>query len=169
MNYDGTTYSRGTVVSIYDTFHVICQDFPFKRNPKPKELPTRDWAGEDGLDVYVPSSIPMQSYDLEVTFLYKGTDGSIRADISNFIDFLYGKIKGKNSDSVQSGRLAIYDEYVGMGRKDVVVSEVSNDIFLLEESDVEALAKFKVKFTVYDPTTEVTPTRTGSVVTNLAF
>ena len=173
LSYDGTTYTKGSVVDLLKTYKIVCQDFPFKKNPKPKDLPTRDWAGEDGLDVYVPDVIPMKSYDIDVTFLYVGTKTDIRTDISNFIDFLYGRIKADNSDTVKSGRLAIYNEYVGMGRKDIVVSDIDNELLYCYDTDPDAVAKFKVKFTVYDPTTVVTPA-TGvyngeTVVTQLNF
>ena len=158
ISFDGLTYTQGSVVDLLSTFNVVCQEFPFKKNPKPKYLPTRDWAGEDGLDVYIPDTLPVKHYDVEVTFLYKGTDVAMRTDINNFIDFLYGRIKGNNSDTVKSGRLAIYNEHTGIGRKDIVVNEVENEIFYLTDSDPDAVAKFKIKFTVYDPTTEVTPT-----------
>jgi hypothetical protein len=173
LSYDGTDYTKGSVVDLLTAYKIICQDFPFKKNPKPKDLPTRDWAGEDGLDVYVPDKIPMKSYDIDVTFLYVGTEQSIRTDISNFLDFICGRIKADNSDTVKSGRLAIYNEYVGMGRKDVVVNEIDNEIYYVTDCDPDAVAKIKVKFTVYDPTTEVTATETtvGNVtsVSNLSF
>lgn len=158
ISFDGITYTKGTVVDLLKTFKIVSQDFPFKKNPKTKDLPTRDWAGEDGLDVYVPDKLPMEKYDIEVSFLYVGDEQHIRTDISDFIDFICGRIKGDDSDSVKSGRLAIYNEYVGMGRKDVVVSEIGDDIFYCSDADPDAVAKFNVKFTVYDPTTDVTPT-----------
>ena len=173
LSYNGTDYTKGSVVDLLAAYKIICQDFPFKKNPKPKDLPTRDWAGEDGLDVYVPDKIPMKSYDIDVTFLYVGTEQSIRTDISNFLDFICGRVKGDVSDEVKSGRLAIYNEYVGMGRKDVVVNEIDNEIYYVTDCDPDAVAKFKVKFTVYDPTTDVTASTTtvGTVTTvsNLAF
>ena len=158
LSFDGNTYSGGAVIDLLRTFNIICQEFPFKKNPKPKDLPTRDWAGSDGLDVYIPKTLPMKHYDVDVDFLYVGTEENIRTDISNFIDFIYGRKKGNENDTVKSGRLAIYNEHVGMGRKDVVVSDVDNEIFYCSDEDPDAVAKFKVRFTVYDPTTEVTPT-----------
>lgn len=183
LAFNGIGYDYGSVVDILETYKIVAQDFPFMKNPKPKELPTRDWAGEDGLDVYVPTHLPMKSYDIDVTFLYVRNisdvtgstivgesetarrDRLMREDIGNFIDFLYGRVKGDVSDSVQSGRLAIYNEYTGIGRKDIVVSEVDNELFECDDCDPDAIAKFKVKFTVYDPTTEVIPTMSGSSVT----
>lgn len=171
--FDGIDYTKGTLVDILKTFNIACQDFPFKKNPEAKELPTRDWAGKDGLDVYVPKRIPMKNYDIEVSFLYVGTEQTIRTDISNFIDFLYGRIPGAPTDEVISGRLAVYNEYVGMGRKDIVVSEVDNELFYVTDCDPDAVAMFKVKFTVYDPTTEVSTvssTHDGqTIVTQLIF
>ena len=157
ISYDGTTYKKGSVVDLLSAFKIVCQEFPFKKNPQPKDLPTRDWVGEDGLDVYIPDKLPMKNYDIEVSFLYKGTEETMRTDLNNFIDFLYGRKKGNNEDTVQSGRLAIYNEHIGMGRKDIVVSDVENEIFYLSDEDPDAFAKFKIKFMVYDPTTEVTP------------
>lgn len=157
IKFDGSTYSKGSVVDLLTKFKIVCQEFPFKKNPKPKDMPTRDWYDEDGLDVYVPETLPIEHYDIEVVFLYVGTEQTIRADLSNFIDFLYGRIKGAAGDSVQSGRLAVYNEYVGTGRKDVVVSEVENEVFYISDNDPDAVARFKVKFTVYDPTSLVTP------------
>lgn len=166
LSFDGLEYSKGVVVDLLATYKIICQEFPFIKNPKPKDLPTRDWAGDDGLDVYVPQSLPVKHYDIEVTFLYVGNENTIRADLTNFINYLYGR----NSGAVGS-RLAIYNEHTGIGRKDVVVSEINNELFYLTDSDPDAVAKFKVKFTVYDPTTIVLPSynqQTG-VVTDLSF
>lgn len=173
LKFDGTTYAKGSVVDLLDKFKIVAMDFPFKKNPKPKDLPTRDWAGEDGLDVYTPDVLPMQSYDIDVTFLYvrntadsqsvsgetkeQTRDRLMRQDINDFIDFIYGRKAGSDTENeVCSCRLAIWNDYVGMGRKDVVVSEVDNELFEADDCDPDAIAKFKVKFTVYDPTTEVT-------------
>lgn len=175
--YDGVAYTKGSVVDLYEAFHIACQQFPFKKNPEIKPLPTRDWAGSDGVDVYVPDVIPMKEYDMEVTFLYvrniddatggqsvsgetpmERRDRLMRSDIRNFIDYICGRIgSGAQGDSIESGRLAIYDEYTGMGRKDVVVQKVDNELFFSNGDDPDVVAKFKVKFMVYDPTTDVYP------------
>lgn len=170
LRFDGLNYTKGSVVDLLADYKIAVMEFPFKKNPKVKSLPSRDWAGTDGLDVYVPDNgLPVNSYDLEVTFIYVGTEQTIRGDLTNFIDFICGRKKGKSSDSVQSGRLAIYDEHVGMGRKDVVVSEVDNELFYCSEYDKDAVAKFKVKFTVYDPVTDVEESKTSGVVKNLIW
>lgn len=157
INYDGTGYTKGTMVDLEEKFNIVCQEFPFKINPTPKDLPTRNWMDEDGLDVYIPEKLPIKEYDIDVTFLYVGEEEYIRSDLSAFIDFLYGRIPGNNNDTVKTARLAIYNEYVQLGRKDVVISEISNELFYVSGNDPDAVAKFNVKFMVYDPVTNVTP------------
>lgn len=168
---NGTTYSKGSVVNLLTKFNIACQDFPFKKYPKIKDLAANDWYDEDGLDVYIPDSVKVSHYDLDVTFLCKGiqtqvgstiktAEQNLRDNVSGFIDFLRGRAKGANADTVQSSRLSIYNEYVGMGRKDVVATEIDNKMFYIMDSAIDALAQFTVKFTVYDPTTEVTPIKT---------
>ena len=169
LNFDGKTYKKGAVVDLLSAFKIAVKEFPFKKNPEAKDLAARDWPGEDGRDVYIPDVIPMKNYDIEVEFLYKGTEQSISDDISNFIDFIYGH----NTNAV-GGRLAIYDEYTKMGRKDIHVLSVDNDVYVYGDSDPDAVASFKVKFGVEDPTTDVTPkfsTIAGSqqVVSDLIF
>jgi len=162
IKYNGTGYSYGTLVDILSSFDVICKDFPYKKNPETKDFPTRDWAGTDGLDVYIPEgNLPIKSYDLEATFMYKGTHANMRSKINDFLDFICGRKKGANGDTIQSGRLAIYNEYMQMGRKDVAVKSVNNEVFFDNGDDPDAVATFKVKFSVYDPTTDVTINTSG--------
>ena len=146
-------YTKGDVVDLLETFKIGCENFPYKNYPEAKDLPTHDWPGEDGIDVFVPDTIPMKDYELEVTFIYSGTEQDMRTDIDNFVKFLYGR----NSGAV-GARLAIFDEHVGLGRKDVRVKKVGNDFFYDEDWDDDKLAGFKVTFHVDDPTTEVVPT-----------
>lgn len=168
--FDGETYTKGNVVDLFARFNVVCQDFPYKRNPKSKDLPARDWAGEDGLDVYIPvGGLPAKSYDIDVTFLYKGNESTMRDDLIAFISFITGNSKGSGRDAVQSGRLAIYDEHVQMGRKDVVVNEIDNELYYRSIYDNDKVAQFKVKFTVYDPTTEVSVRLSNGTVASLVW
>lgn len=173
LKYNGTTYTSGSVVDLLDKFNIICQDFPFKKFPETKDLPERDWPDEDGADVYIPDTIPMKAYTMDVDFLYVGTHQNIMTDISDFIGFLCGRVKGSSGDSVQSGRLAIYNEHTGIGRKDVYVTKVDNELFYDSDADPDAVAKFKVTFKVCDPVTDVSPTTSTSngqtIVTGLSF
>lgn len=159
--YDGSSYTKGSVVDILDTYNIGCIDFPFNMAPKTQKLPEREWPGEDGKDIFIrDGGLPLEDYDIDVEFCYKGTVDKIGTDISSFLDY----IRGRNAGAV-GGRLVIYDEHAGFGRKDVVVDEVDPQMYSADASDPDALFDFKVKFHVYDPSTGVTPTRnsTGKV------
>ena len=41
LSYDGTDYTKGSIVDLLTAYKIICQDFPFKKNPKPKDLTHR--------------------------------------------------------------------------------------------------------------------------------
>ena len=76
LHFDGENYTKSEVIDLMEKWGIYC-DVPFKLFPEAKELPYRDWAGEDGRDVYVPKKIPLAAYELEVEVTYKGEDGKM--------------------------------------------------------------------------------------------
>lgn len=154
QTYNGTTYTNvGNVVDTMSSFNVVCKEFPFKVLPEAKEPPKRDWADEDGEDVFFSAgAIKAKAYDVEATFLYAGTKAQMPTDLKNFIKF----INGRNTGGSQC--LKIYDEYTKTGRQGVYVQQVSDDLYYFNDSSVDAIAMFKVKFRVTDPVTDVTLT-----------
>lgn len=165
--FDGSTYTKGPVIDTLADYNIGCIEFPFKTAPKSQALPERVWPGKDGKDVYVPEGgIPLEDYDIEVEFVYKGTFEKISSDMQGFINF----IRGRNSGAT-GGRLCVYDEHVGFGRKDVTVTDVDPQTYEADDSDPDALFDFKVTFHVCDPATDVTLTKdaTTKKVTDLTF
>ncbi len=152
QTYNGTTYTNvGNVVDTLASFNCACKEFPFKFLPETKELPKRDWYDEHGEDVYMPTDgLKFKAYDLEVKFLYVGTEQSMTTDLKNFINF----ICGRNANGAPM--LAIYDEYTKMGRRGIYVLTVDNELYFYNDSSIDAIAEFKVKFRVTDPVTDVT-------------
>lgn len=157
QSYDGSTYSNiGSMVDTQARFRIACQEFPFKDLPDIKELPKRDWHDENGDDVYIPTDgFKFKAYDVDATFIYVGTESSIRSDIKNFIDFLYGRIDSSGNSRSGGVVLAIYDEYTQTGRRGVIVNSVDNTLYWNVDYDPDAIATFKVKFHVADPVTRL--------------
>lgn len=151
LKYDGVEYTKGLLKETLHDFKIACRSFPFKVYSESKPLAGRDWLDEDGRDVYVPDKVPMKEYDIDVEFIFNGSDEQMRANLVSFMKFLYGR----NENG--SGRLAIYDDFTETGRKDVRVKSVDDDIFEREDGGNEAVFTFKVKFEVNDPVTEVGP------------
>lgn len=148
---NGANYVNvGNVVDTYAAFKVVCQEFPFKVLPKTRDLAKRTWNDEHGDDEYVsPEGLFFDAYDIEVKFLYAGAEQDLPSDVTNFINF----ICGRNENGAPL--LAIYDEYTLIGRRDVRVQEVENELYFYNEYEIDAIASFKVKFKVNDPVTNV--------------
>lgn len=164
LSFNGTTYTKGSVVDLLETYNIGCENFPFKVMPEAKELPKRDFPDENGVEVFAPTQMPLKDYEIDVIFIYKGNESSMRSDVQNFLNFLYGR----NNGAVGS-TFAIYDEHVKIGRKDVRVKRVGNEFFYNEDYDDEKQAGFKVTFNVDDPATDVVPQYSGSTLVALNF
>ena len=151
QKFDGSAYINvGSVIDTQKEYHVVCQEFPFKMMPETKELAKREWYDEHGDDVFIPSDgLKFKAYDLEVKFIYVGTEDTMQGNIGNFIRFLYGLNYGG------SPLLAVYDEYTKTGRRGIYVEGVDNDLFAYDDANVHVVAVFKVKFRVTDPVTEI--------------
>lgn len=144
LSYDGETYTKGEFRDLLKDFGCGVSSFPFKPFSEAKDAITRDWVDEHGTDVYIPKDGQfLKSYELDVELIFKGTENNIRTNIMNFLKFIYGK------------RLAIYDEFVGFGRKDVRAKSHDNNLLFIAGDNADSVATFKVKFEVNDPVTEV--------------
>lgn len=144
------TVNDSEVIDTQVTYKVACQEFPFKHLPESKELAKRDWNDEDGDDVYIPTDgLKFKAYDMEVKFIYVGTEESMSNDIRGFINFLYGR----NLNGFPL--LKIYDEYTKAGRRGVYVLSVDDEMLAYDDVNDNVIGVFKVKFRVTEPTREV--------------
>lgn len=163
--YDGENYTKSSPIDTYEDFRVMCSAVPFKLLTDAKDVVTKDWKGEHGLEVYIPSSARIKDYDLEVTFLYCGEHEDMRDDIQGFLKFLYGL-----NDGAISARLAMYDEETRTGRKDIRLVNVKYNTWWDEpDLDDEAIAEFVCQFHVYDPVTDVSPVIYINTITDLTW
>ena len=135
------------VVDTLDSWGIVCKDFPFKMYGEAKELPSNDWKDEDGEDEYVPSVLPIASYEMEVEFAYKGDANSANVKIRSFLDYLTGRDGG-------GAEMMVYDTYTMIGRQHVRLVSVSDDVFYRQESDGDVVV-FAVTFKVNDPMTDI--------------
>lgn len=172
LKFNGQTYIKGEVVDTYVSFGAVCKDFSEQQMVEPKAPFTRDWPGEDGLEVYIPQVTSMKEFDVEAEFIIVGdpslNDEAATADAQDrrkaFIRFLYGRNSG-----AAGGRLAIYDEHSGLGYKDVLVKKVSPDTSERQQGGNEAIYVLKVTFTIYDPVTEVYPSFSNGEIAELSW
>lgn len=145
-----TVVDNSAVVDTQAAYQVVCQECPFKMLPESKELPKRDWYDEDGDDVYIPTDgLKFKAYDMDVKFIYVGTEDTMSENISGFVNFLYGR----NNNG--SPLLKVYDEYTKTGRRGVYVTNVDNELLAYDDVNEHVIGMFKVKFRVTDPVSEV--------------
>ena len=176
-SFDGLTYTKGTPIDTLASYNVVCKEFPFKLYPETKDVVTNNWRGSHGLDVYIPAENKIKDYDIDVQFLYLGTHAQMRTQIEQFFKFLHGLagpvVISGNSTTVTppaGARLAIYDEYTQIGRKDVRVASIEpGGWWDMPDFDTDAIADFKVRFHVYDPVTDVTPVLSSNKINNMTW
>lgn len=151
QSYNGTSYTDvSSVIDIYGTYGIVCQEFPFKYLPETKELAKRDWPDESGEDTFFPTDgLKFNAYDLEAKFIYSGDQKTMQSKILSFIKF----ITCKDKDGAQC--ISVYDEYTGMGSRGVYVKEIPNELYDYSDISLNAIAVFKVKFRITDPITRV--------------
>ena len=140
--------SDALVVDTLDNWGIVCKEFPFKLYGEAKELPSHDWKDEDGDDEYIPSKLPIASYEVEVEFAYKGVMDSANANIKGFLDYLTGR-DGSGAE------LMVYDTYTKIGRQNVRFVSVGDDVFYRQEEGGDVVV-FSVTFKVNDPVTDIT-------------
>lgn len=158
QTFNGTAYTDvGSVVDTQATFKVVCKDMPFKVLPETKDVPKRDWYDEHGDDVYIPTDgLKFKAFDIEVKFLYVGTESAMSEDLKSFISFVNGRTNiPVQQNPTRNVMLKMFDEYTQTGRRGVYVLEVSDELFFYSDVNIEAIAEFKVKFRVTDPVYEV--------------
>ena len=158
----------GILVDTQALFRVVCQECPFLHMPNVKDLAKRDWHDENGDDVYFPTDgLKYEAYDMKVKFLYVGSQGYMRSDLRNFIDFIHGRFAFNSEGARISGSpvLAIYDDYTKTGRRNVYVNDVDNDFYSYDNINSHVIGSFSVKFRVNDPVTNMTyNSNTGKLV-----
>ena len=145
----------GSVVVVFDSFGMACQELPYKLFPETKELAKQNQSQEHGESVHIPDGgIKFKAYDLEAVFLYSGDEASVMSsDLRRFTEFLYSRNAGG------SPLLSVYDEYTKIGLSGLYVLSVDNDLFFHDDHNENTISRIKVKFRVTDPTNVISSLR----------
>jgi len=71
----------GLAVDIESTFNIRVTSVRGLNPASPKELFTRDWAGEDGIDVYLPATRKKKATEVTMTCFAEKTDTKTAIDL----------------------------------------------------------------------------------------
>ncbi len=132
--------------SSLDDFGFVVCDIPWP-DVETKKLKSRDWPGEDGEDVYIPSVLNVAAYDIEITLIYKGDRCSCKRNYSALRDYLLGRDGG-------GAALIIYDPYNGFGRQGVYLLKITNPQYF--HDNINDILEVTLTLRVTDPLTDIT-------------
>lgn len=137
----------GEIVSTLKAFGMATGEIPWPAGVSVKDLGAVDCPGEDGERTFFPATLPLEAYDLEFEFKYRGELGSLYPQYKKMRDCLIGR-DGNGSE------LRIYSPYCGIGRQKVSLRSMEPGRFV--KDNLGEYFSFKVKFRVADPVTDVT-------------
>lgn len=109
-----------------------------------RDFTSREWADEDGEDVYIPASPKLSAYDAEWKFCYKGNSQTAYSKLVEMRDYL------------SSGLLSIYDPYISRGFAGAYIKEFGNPEYWRQNG--QDILKFSIKFRITKPKTKITAT-----------
>lgn len=138
------------VFDTMETWNIGCLEIPFIPIGKAKELPVTEWSDEDGDDEYIPDTIPIEAYEIEISLACVCNAGEAYSKIMSFFNYITGR-----DEANPGGELIIYDTNTGIGRKGVRYSEYGDDAYKMNQGGQDTIL-FTVKFKVNDPVTQMT-------------
>ena len=135
--------SGASVVETIEDFGLYCVDIPFKPAGDVKDIVSRDWKDENGVDEYIPADgLKMSAYDIDVKFGYKGDKFGANKAINSLLSYL------------ATGYVSIYDTYTGIGRQKVRLVKLNDNADIVRDDDGDILI-FSVTLKVCDPITNI--------------
>lgn len=133
---EGTTIRK----DLYSDFGIKTTSAPLFVPGDTKELPSRDWPEEDGVDVYVPNIIPLKSYIVDISVVYNGGQGTFQSKLDSLASYLL----------TGGSELNIYSPYSATSCKGAHFVGFS-DFSFTSDSATGDIAEFKIKFKVAKP------------------
>lgn len=135
------------IIDTIDSFGLYCVEIPFKIAEGVKDIVSRDWHDEDGLDEYIPKNgFRYSTYDMDVKFGFKGDKFAANAAIKGLMEYL------------RSGYIKLYCNYTRIGRQHVRLNKLNDDAELVRDGDGDILI-FSVSLRVCDPVTDIELTK----------
>lgn len=117
------------------TYGVTLRSIPFKPFPEIKDLPKRDWADQQGDDVYIPANPVFKAYDTTIDLVYSGGLKTAKNMIYSLLQY------------IQGGEFNIWDQWKAVGLR-AYYKSYNDEAFY---RTVEDTVTFKVELGVANP------------------
>lgn len=137
------------VKNSYEDFKSVCIEAPFVLDGGAKKLVSRDWADEDGEDVYFPTELPLNAYDVSYKMCFVGENHEAKV----YMDLLRNYLTGKSDSCCE---MSIWNAHTEIGRKGVYFQSMS-DGTLYRDGEGKEVLTFTIKLRVTDPVSNVIP------------
>lgn len=131
---------------LYIDFGVKTTGVPLFLPLETKEFPSRNWADEDGEDVYFPNTIKLQAYDVEISMVYRGETGTFQSKQDSLFKYM----------TTNGSEIYIYSPYSNTGCKGAYFKGFS-DFDFISDSNLGDIAEFKMKFRITKPEEKFIP------------
>ena len=128
-------------------WNIWIKSVPFKVFPDMKDIPSRDWVDESGIDEFLPNTPFYKAYEIDCQFVYIGAYESANTQIKSFLKYL-----------AEGGFFKFYDTYTKIGRTNIRYVSNDEDIFYRREGN-DDIVQFKVTLKVNNPITDITLTK----------
>ena len=128
-------------------WNIWIKSVPFKVFPDMKDIPSRDWVDESGIDEFLLNTPFYKAYEIDCQFVYIGAYESANTQIKSFLKYL-----------AEGGFFKFYDTYTKIGRTNIRYVSNDEDIFYRREGN-DDIVQFKVTLKVNDPITDITLTK----------
>lgn len=140
-------------------WELYCSSFPFQVIGDAKDVPSRSWNDEHGDDEFIPKTICIKSYEIDVDLACRGDKEHAYNNIINFLKYITGR-DTENSGETYGSTLQIYDTYTTIGRQYCRYVKCENkgyEVYDVVSDSVkeETLTAFTVTFKVNDPITDI--------------
>lgn len=83
-----TTSAHRIATDMLEEFGFVCTDIGFPFSGKTKDVTTTNWKDRDGEDVYIPTDMRVEAFDLKVGICHSGNIGESENRIRRLVDFL---------------------------------------------------------------------------------
>lgn len=142
-------------------FGMYCMSIPMSVGDGIKALSERSWAGEDGLDTYVPGRLSLEAYTIKIKFGFKGAKYGANPKLKEFVDYL----TGADGSGVY---MKLYCDYTGIGRRHVRLTKLPGEADLVRNGDEGDILVAEFEFKADDPVTSIyTITNNKGIITRL--
>lgn len=142
---------EGDVFPTYDVlneFGFWTKDIPFPLSGEVKGVDSNDYFDEDGDQEWAQKRLRLKAYNMDVTWIARGSKDELLAMFEKFRSYLLG-IEGTGTTFI------LYSERHHIGMKDVRLNKIYDDVVYDDIDDDHFILQIKMQFKVNDPVSRV--------------